>query len=240
MATGNSLARVADADIQAAETARRAKALAGAATRFRIIRSGFGKPGGGGLSAGLWQPNYHPLLARIVPADNPARQWGEEWNRLEIYLPERVKEQDEPCAVVSEALAADFAELESFIAGCGNPPNQPSAPESGHWRWENLRPWSTAGNQTNLRRRVRQYLSARQPSWHVAGCVVDCLEAQAGALEKSNGDVKALRDGRADNGRGSPCRKTTGFIGSSRRVLLSRRHRPAWRDLLRQGFSRKS
>ena len=63
-------------------------------------------------------PRYwRELFMRTIHRDGGA----EEWNRLEIYLPDRLKQKSAPAAVMSEALAADFAELESFITACTNP-----------------------------------------------------------------------------------------------------------------------
>ena len=68
---------------------------------------------GNRITARYWRE----LFMRTLRRDNGA----EEWNRLEIYLPDRLKQKAAPAAVVSEALAEDFAELETFIAACTNP-----------------------------------------------------------------------------------------------------------------------
>jgi hypothetical protein len=106
-------------------------------------------------------PRYwRELFMRALRRDNGA----EEWNRLEIYLPDRLKRKDAPAAVVSEALAADFAELESFIAACTNPHAPNNTECAGIWTLalEKFKALVNAGEpEKSAARRVRQFLLAR-------------------------------------------------------------------------------
>ncbi|HTX21461.1 MAG TPA: hypothetical protein VMD27_06355 [Candidatus Aquilonibacter sp.] len=143
---------------------------------------------------------WDELLTRTIRRDNGR----EEWNRLEIYLPDRLKRKDTPASVVSEALAADFAEIESFIAGCTNPhaPNKTEC--AGIWTLalEKFTALVNAGEpEKSAARRVRQFLFARA-SFLAASrdALLKAWDRKLAALKNANGDVKALRDGREDNG----------------------------------------
>ena len=143
---------------------------------------------------------WDEVLTRTQRRDNGA----EEWNRLEIYLPDRLKRKDTPAAVVSEALAADFAEIESFIAGCTNP-HAPNKTECvGVWTLA-LQKFTSLVNagepQKSAARRVRQFLSARA-SFLAASrdALLKSWTRKLAALKIADGDLKALRDGREENG----------------------------------------
>jgi hypothetical protein len=181
---------------------------------------------------------WRELFTRTIRRDNGA----EEWNRLEIYLPERLKQKAAPAAVVSEALAADFAELESFIAGCTNPhaPNKTEC--AGVWTLalEKFTSLVRAGTpEKSAARRVRQFLSVRAS---FLAATRDALwiawKRKLDTLTKANGDVKALRDGRADNGPRYALPENDRDLLVHRAVFYYRGDiAPAWRDLLRNGFS---
>jgi hypothetical protein len=68
---------------------------------------------GNGITTRYWRE----LFMRTVQRDNGF----EEWNRLEIYLPDRLREKETPAKMIAEALADDFAELENYIHACSNP-----------------------------------------------------------------------------------------------------------------------
>jgi hypothetical protein len=151
---------------------------------------------GNRITARYWRE----IFKRTSCRDNGA----EEWNRLEIYLPDRLKRKDAPAAVVSEALATDFAEIESFIAGCTNP-HAPSKTEcAGIWTLalEKFKSQVTAGAvEKAASRRVRQFLFARA-SFLAASrdALWQAFKRKLAALKNANGDVKALRDRREENG----------------------------------------
>jgi hypothetical protein len=167
---------------------------------------------------------------------------AEQWNLLEIYLPERLKQKSAPEAVVSEALAADFSELEAFITACTNPHAPNKTERAGVWTLalEKFAELVNAGApEKSAARRVRQYLFARA-SFLAASrdALLKAFNRKLEALTNSNGDAKALRDGRVKNG------ERFTFPESDRDLLVHRAvfyYRgdiaPAWRDLLRSGFS---
>jgi hypothetical protein len=77
----------------------------GTADYFRVFRSR--------ISRRYWRE----LFGRTVQRDGGA----EDWNRLEIYLPNKPKEKEPASRVVSEALAEEFGTVESYIKACGKP-----------------------------------------------------------------------------------------------------------------------
>ena len=166
----------------------------------------------------------------------------EEWNELAIYLPARLKAKEIPADVVTQALADDFAELESFILACTNPhaPNKTECAAVWTLAVGRFMSLVNAGEpEKSAARRVRQYLSVR------ASFLAQSRDALWIAwkrnlefLEKSNGDAKALRDGRIENGAQFALQENDRDLLVHRAVFYYRGDiAPAWRDLLRKGFS---
>src|ERR1700733_9796904 len=160
-----SLDKISDADIQAATKLRDALRpwliqqhdpnLSAAELESRGIAD-YQKFFGNRITARHWRE----LFKRTLRRDGGA----EEWNRLEIYLPDRLKKKAASAGVVSEALAADFAELEGFIAGCTNPhaPNKTECAAVWTLALEKLTALVNAGTpEKSAARRVRQFLFAR-------------------------------------------------------------------------------
>ena len=178
------------------------------------------------------------LFMRTIRRDNGA----EEWNRLEIYLPDRVKQKDAPAAIVAEALAEDFSELESFITACTNPhaPNKTECAAVWTLALEKFASLVNAGEpEKSAARRVRLFLSARASFLAASrdGLWL-AFKRKLEALKKSAGDVNALRDGRADNGARFELPENDRDLLIHRAVFYYRGDiAPAWRDLLRDGFS---
>jgi hypothetical protein len=189
---------------------------------------------GNRITARYWRE----LFTRTLRRDNGA----EEWNRLEIYLPDLLKRKHSPADVVSEAIAADFFEIESFIAACTNPhaPNKTEC--AGVWTLalEKIPALVNAGApEKSAARRVRQFLFARA-SFLAASrdALLKAFNRKLEALKNSNGDVKALRDGREENGAPFALPENDRDLLIHRCVFNYRGDiAPAWRDLLRQGFS---
>ena len=238
-----SLDKICDADIQAATKLRatltpwliqqHALNLSAAETESRGVVA-YQRIFGNRITPRYWRE----LFMRTLRRDNGA----EDWNRLEIYLPDRLKQKDAPAAVVSEALAADFAELENFISACTNPhaPNKTEC--SAVWTLALVKFTSLVNVGTpekSAARRVRQFLSARA-SFLAASrdALWIAWKRKLAALKNASGDVKALRDGREENG-------SQFELPENDRDLLIHRAvftylgdiAPAWRDLLRKGFS---
>jgi hypothetical protein len=181
---------------------------------------------------------WRELFMRTIRRDNGF----EEWNRLEIYLPAAPALKSPPAAVVTEALAKDFAALEIFIAGCSKPhaPNKTECAGVWHLAFEKLAELVNAGaTEKQAARRVRQFLSARAP--FLAGSRPALLMAwsrKLAAWQSARGDAKALRDGRADNGASYALTEDDRDKLIHHAVFYYRGDiAPAWRDLLRDGFS---
>ena len=238
------LAKISDADIQIATKLRDALNpwlvqqhdlnLSSAEIETRGVED-YQRVFGNKISTRYWRE----LFMRTIRRDNGA----EEWNRLEIYLPDRLKQKNAPASVISEALAADFAELESFIAACTNPhaPNKTEC--AGIWTLalEKFSSLVIAGaREKTAARQVCQFLFARASflSSDSHRALVRAFERKRSALNAASGDVMALRDGRADNGRNFKLSENDRDTLIHRAVFYYRGDiAPAWRDLLRKGFS---
>jgi len=189
---------------------------------------------GNRITARYWRE----LFMRTLRRDNGA----EEWNRLEIYLSDRLKQKNAPSTIVSKALAEDFAEIESFIAGCTNPHAPNTAERAGVWTIsiEKFTSLVNAGEpEKSAARRVRQFLFGRA-SFLAASrdALLKAFNRKLEALKNSNGDAKALRDGREENGASFSLPEHDRDALIHRAVFSYRGDiAPAWRDLLRNGFS---
>ena len=181
---------------------------------------------------------WRELFMRTLRRDNGA----EDWNRLEIYLPDRLKQKSVPAKMVSEALAADFAELESFISGCANPhaPNKTECAAVWTLALEKFTALVRAGTpEKSAARRVRQFLSARA-SFLAASrdALWIAWKRKLQTLKNAGGDARALRDGRTENGSQFTLPEDDRDALIHRAVFVYRGDiAPAWRDLLRAGFS---
>jgi hypothetical protein len=237
------LGKISDADIQIAARLRAALKpwliqqhdlnLSAAETENRGIED-YRLIFGNRITTRYWRE----LFMRTIRRDNGA----EEWNRLEIYLPDRLKQNNAPAAMVSEALAADFAELESFIAGCTNPAAPNKSECAGVWTLA-LEKFASLVNtglpEKCAARRVRQFLFARATFLAASrDALLKAFNRKLETLKNANGDVKALRDGREENGVNCALPENDRDLLVHRSVFYYRGDiAPAWRDLLRQGFS---
>ncbi len=181
---------------------------------------------------------WRELFKRTIRRDN-----GEEnWNRLEIYLPDRLKQKETPASMISAALADDFAELEQFIRACSNPHAPSETERTGIWTlaFEKYGLLVSAGAvKKSAARRVRKFLFARA-SFLAASqdALLKAFNRKLEAFEKSNGDAKALRDGRENNGERFQLPDSDRDLLIHRAVFYYRGDvAPAWRDCLRDGFS---
>ena len=237
------LENISDADIQAATKLRTALLpwlyrqhdrrltsaemdVAGAIDYRRIF--------GNDISTRYWRE----LITRTIQRD----RGFEEWNRIEIYLPDRLKQKAATAAVVLEALAADFAELESFIAACSDPAAPNKTECTGVWTLalEKFTALVNAGEpEKSAARRVRQFLSTRA-SFLAASrdALWVAWKRKLATLASANGDAKALRDGRAQNGPRFELPEDDRNALIHRAVFYYRGDiAPAWRDLMCRGFS---
>ena len=129
---------------------------------------------------------------------------AEEWNRLENYLPDRLKEKNPAPKPVPGTLTEDFAEIQSFITACTNPRAPNEAERLGVWTlaFKIFTALVKGGaREKSAARRVRQFLFARVRSLAASrNALLKAFNRKLDALTKSNGDLKALRDGRERNG----------------------------------------
>jgi hypothetical protein len=189
---------------------------------------------GNRITARYWRE----LFTRTLRRDNGA----EEWNRLEIYLPDRLKEKNPASKMVPAALAEEFAEIESFIAACTNPHAPNETERRGVWTLalQKVTALVNAGAlEKSAARRVRQFLFARAPFLAASrDALLKAFNRKLDAVQNSNGDIKALCDGREENGARFDLSEDDRDLLIHRAVFSYRGDMaPAWRDLLRSGFS---
>jgi hypothetical protein len=164
----------------------------------------------------------------------------EEWNRLEFYLPDEPRLKASPAGVVSAALDDDFAEIQDYIAACGNPHNPTDIERNGIWTLalEKYASLVRSGQAKKIAaRRVRQFLLNYAPFRQTSrDALWIAWKRKLGTLESANGDVKALRDGRAENGARFELPENDRDLLVHRAVFYYRGDvAPAWRELLRGG-----
>jgi hypothetical protein len=148
------------------------------------------------------KPRYwRELFKRTLHRDNGL----EDYDRLGIYLPDRLSRKDAPSAIVSEALVADFADLESCIAQCTNPQAPTKDECDSVWKLALVKFKELVSGREPEKlaaRRVRQFLFARAPFLATSrDALWIAFKRKLSALKSANGDVKALRDGREKNGK---------------------------------------
>ena len=181
---------------------------------------------------------WRELFARTVRRDNGA----EDWNRLEIYLPERPATKEPAARVVTEALAEEFGAIEGFINACGNPADPSKTEQRAVWTLalEKCASLVSSGMPAKrAARRVRSFLFAKAPFLAASrDALLKSFERRREALEQSAGDTKALRDGREQNGERFDLPEDDRDRLIHRAVFYYRGDvAPAWRDLVKAGFS---
>lgn len=187
---------------------------------------------GNEISARYWRE----LFMRTIQRDNGF----EEWNRLEIYLPEKPKAKELPGAIVSAALADNFCELENFIAACGNPHAPSETEREGIWTLalEKFASLVRSGEpEKSAARQVREFLFVRAP-FLAASRDALWMAFNRKLARYQVGGVVALKDGRENNGPSFQLPENDRDLLIHRSVFYYRGDiAPAWRDLLKQGFS---
>lgn len=176
------------------------------------------------------------LIHRTIGRDGGAKNW----NRLELYLPERLTRTKSEVRRMSKAAADQFSELSAYIDACGHPASE--AEKRGIWtlafdEYGGL--VRTGTTPKKAARQAREFLFAKAqflaPS---RAALLKSFQRKLSEWVKSGGDPKTLRDRRKENG--------ARFIlpQDDRDMLIHRavfQYRgdvaPAWRDLLRTGFS---
>jgi hypothetical protein len=181
---------------------------------------------------------WRELFARTLRRDKGA----EDWNRLEIYLPDRPAAKETPARVVTEALVEEFGAIESFINACGNPAAPSKTEQRAIWtlaleKYASLVSGGMPGKQAA--RRVRSFLFAKAAFLApTRDALLKAFDRKRTALERGGGDPKALRDGREQNGERFNLPEDDRDLLIHRAVFYYRGDiAPAWRDLLKAGFS---
>jgi hypothetical protein len=182
--------------------------------------------------------HWRSLFKRTLQRDAGAGKW----TRLEIYLPDAPALKQAPARSLSGPLLDQFQELLAFIESCRNPSAPTEAEQRAIWTLAfelHDRFVSQGMNRKQAGRRVRDFLFAK------ASFVAPTRNALRMAFERklarwiaSERDAKSLRDARENNG------DSFEFPEQDRDLLIHRAvfyYRgdvaPAWRDLLRSGFS---
>lgn len=181
---------------------------------------------------------WRELFARTLSRDGGAG----EYDRLEIYLPANPKPQAAPARVVSEAIAAQFGDIESYIQACGNPARPSKTEQRAIWLLALERYASLVGSGMpgkRAARRVRSFLFAQAPFLAASRqALLMAFNRRREELERCGGDATALRDGREENGQRFDLPDDDRDRLIHRAVFYYRGDvAPAWRDLLANGFS---
>ena len=182
--------------------------------------------------------HWRGLFKRTIERDGGA----ENWNRLEIYLPENPRPKVAQAVIVSQVLADVFAELEYYIAACSNPHAPTEIERRGIWTlaFEKFDTLVRSGkSEKSSARLVREFLFARAPFMAASrDALLKAFNYKLAAYQSAQGNAKALRDGRAENGARFELPEDDRDLLIHRAVFYYRGDvAPAWRDLLRKGFS---
>ncbi len=126
----------------------------------------------------------------------------EDWTRLELYLPNNLIPKQTPERVVSDAIAAEFAEIGGFVAGFGG--NSTAQQKQDLWILALQKHTELAGVMPARKaaRIVRQFLFARAPFLSPSReALLKAFDRKLAILKAANGDFRALgADGREKNG----------------------------------------
>jgi hypothetical protein len=181
---------------------------------------------------------FRKLIGRTLDRDAGA----EDWNRLEIYLPERPKPKSAPQIEVAMCLAQDFADMLDYIAACSNPTRPSQTEREGIWTlaFEQCGRLVAAGaTRKQALRRVRECLAIKASFLApTRDALLKACMRKFAALENEAGDPKAIKDKRANNGAHFALPDEDRDLLIHRSVFYNGGHvAPAWRELLEIGFS---
>lgn len=176
------------------------------------------------------------LIHRTIGRDGGAKNW----NRLELYLPERPARKEAPARTASKGLVEQFGELPAYIDSCGHPVSEIGV--RGVWTLAFEQYGCLVRNGSTPKkaaRMVREFLFAKgqflAPS---RAALLKAFQRKLAEWHISGGDPKSLRDGREDNGAHFELPEDDRDLLINRAVFQYRGDvAPAWRDLVRQGFS---
>jgi hypothetical protein len=181
---------------------------------------------------------WHELFKRTLWRDNAA----ENWSRLEIYLPDKPSPKKAPARPLPEALLDQFQELTAFIDACQGPAAPTDTEQRAIWTLAIEQYEKSIGVGMKLKqaaRRVRDFLFAKASFLApTRNALRMALERRLVRWKESGQDAKSLRDGRESNGNSFELPEEDRDLLIHRAVFYYRGDvAPAWRDLLRKGFS---
>jgi hypothetical protein len=185
------------------------------------------------------KPRYwDKLMKRARDRDNGYQNW----NRIENYLSECPAKKILTRGKISATLAEDFAELEDFISACQNSNASKKTKSVAVWTQalKKCTELVRAGHtEKSAARRVREFLFARAKFLSVSrNALFKMFTRKLVAFQNAQGDCKVLRDGRENNGARFALPKDDRDLLIHRAVFTYHGDiAPAWRDLLREGFS---
>ncbi|HEY3762680.1 MAG TPA: hypothetical protein VGN23_13115 [Verrucomicrobiae bacterium] len=181
---------------------------------------------------------WRELFMRTVRRDGGFEDWG----RIEIYLPQNPKPKAVASKTISDALADQFAEIASYISACSEPAAPTEIELRGIWslvieKYHSLMVQGMASKKAA--RLIRKFLFSAAPFLApTRNALRMAFERKLDRWQESNGDPKALCDGREKNGLRFELPESDRDMLIHRAVFYYRGDiAPAWRDLLRKGFS---
>ncbi|HEV2331191.1 MAG TPA: hypothetical protein VGY56_20610 [Verrucomicrobiae bacterium] len=182
--------------------------------------------------------HFRGLFKRTLTRDAGAGNW----ERLEIYLTDNPKPKTLPARKVPAKLAGQFQELAEFIAACGDPASPNKTERREIWtiafeKYSQLIVQDMSGKKAA--RVLRDFIFTAAPFLApTRNALRLAFERKLARWQQSNCNAMALRDGRENNGCGFELPENDRDTLIHRAVFNYRGDiAPAWRDLLRNGFS---
>jgi len=186
------------------------------------------------ITARHWRGLFKRTLQRDAGAEN--------WNSLNIYLPDNPRPKAAPARPLSDEMQRQFQDVAEFIAACGDPSAPSETEQRGIWTLALEKHDALISQGMSVRkaaRLCRHFLFAAAPFLApTRNALRMAFERRVARWLESGNSPSALRDSRENNG------ERFAFPEDDRDQLIHRavfNYRgdiaPAWRDLLRNGFS---
>lgn len=175
------------------------------------------KPREAGLTAEEWKQRGADYYFRVCKVRITPHHWDrlfrrtqirdngvEDFVALNIYLPDRLKRKSVTVTAAATGFAEDFTGLENYL-GALKTPGQPDRDEvGGIWALalKTFQEMVKAGElEKRAARRVREFMFARAAFMAPSrDALWVAFKRKIAALKNADGDLKALADGRSDNG----------------------------------------
>jgi Mu transposase, C-terminal len=189
---------------------------------------------GNTITARYWRE----LFMRTIERDNDFQ----EWSRLEIYLPNSPKSKMLAKGRSLKNIRDEFRELSSYLAACGDPllPSEIELRAIWTMAFEKYSVLVGQGRpEKKAARLVRDFLFSTCPFLSRSrNSLRMAFERKLARWNESKGNAKSLLDGREENGDRFELPENDRDALIHRAVFYYRGDiAPAWRDLLRKGFS---